>query len=122
MKLENSKTPDAHKVLLNLLEKINLKRSDKYVALSNLSIYYIWKNIKTSNKNNKFKIWAPTWNEEFELPDGSYSVSDIKDYFEYIIKKHETVTDNIPMRTYVNKIKNSKGIHLEWKKGIISNF
>ena len=122
MKLENSKTPDAHKVLLNLLEKINLKRSDKYVALSNLSIYYIWKNIKTSNKNNKFKIWAPTWNEEFELPDGSYSVSDIKDYFEYIIKKHETVTDNIPMRIYVNKIKNSKGIHLEWKKGIISNF
>ena len=122
MKLENSKTPDAHKVLLNLSEKINLKRSDKYVALSNLSIYYIWKNIKTSNKNNKFKIWAPTWNEEFELPDGSYSVSDIKDYFEYIIKKHKTVTDNIPMRTYVNKIKNSKGIHLEWKKGIISNF
>ena len=122
MKLENSKTPDAHKVLLNLSEKINLKRSDKYVALSNLSIYYIWKNIKTSNKNNKFKIWAPTWNEEFELPDGSYSVSDIKDYFEYIIKKHETVTDNILMRTYVNKIKNSKGIHLEWKKGIISNF
>ena len=122
MKLENSKTPDAHKVLLNLSEKINLKRSDKYVALSNLSIYDIWKNIKTSNKNNKFKIWAPTWNEEFELPDGSYSVSGIKDYFEYIIKKHEMVTENIPMRTYVNKIKNRKGIHLEWKKGIISNF
>ena len=122
MKLENSKTPDAHKVLLNLSEKINLKRSDKYVALSNLSIYDVWKNIKTSNKNNKFKIWDPTWNEEFELPDGSYSVSGIKDYFEYIIKKHEMVTENIPMRTYVNKIKNRKGIHLEWKKGIISNF
>ena len=122
MKLENSKTPDAHNVLLNLLEKINLKRSVKYVALSNLSIYDVWKNIKTSNKNNKFKIWDPTWNEEFELPDASYSVSGIKDYFEYIIKKHEMVTENIPMRTYVNKIKNRKGIHLEWKKGIISNF
>ena len=57
----------------NLTDKINLKRSDKYVALSNLSIYYTWKNIKKLYKNNKFKISAPTWNDEFELPDGSYS-------------------------------------------------
>ena len=57
----------------NLTDKINLKRSDKYVALSNLSIYYSWKNIKKLYKNNKFKISAPTWNDEFELPDGSYS-------------------------------------------------
>ena len=70
---ENSKTSDTHRLLLNLSDKIKLKRSDKYVALSNLSIYYTWKNIKKSNKNNKFKISAPTWNEEFELPDGSYS-------------------------------------------------
>ena len=86
MNSENSETSDPHRLLLNLLGKINLKRSDKYVALSNLSIYYTWKNIKKSYKNNKFKISAPTWNEEFELPDESYSVSDIQDYFKYILK------------------------------------
>ena len=74
---ENSKTSDTHRLLINLLDKINLKRSDKYIALSNLTIYYTWKNIKKSYRNNKFKISAPTWNEEFELRDGSYSVSDI---------------------------------------------
>ena len=78
----------------------------KYVSLSNLSIYYTWKNIKKSYKNNKFKISAPTWNEEVELPDGSYSVSDIQDYFKCIFIKHETVTDNHSVRTYINKIEN----------------
>ena len=73
---------------LNLLDKINLKRSQEYVALSNLSFYYTWKNIEKPYKNNKFKISAQTWNEKFELPDGSYSVLDIQDYFEYILKKH----------------------------------
>ena len=63
--------------------------SDKYVTLSNLSIYYTWKNIKKSYKNNKFKISAPMWNNKFELPDGSYSVSDMQDYFEYILKDME---------------------------------
>ena len=87
MNSENSKTPDPHRLLLNLSDKMNLKRSDKYVAVSNLSIYYTWKNIRKSCKNNKSKISAPTWNEEFELPDGSCSVSDIQDYFEYIFKK-----------------------------------
>ena len=67
--------------------KSHLKRSDEYVALLNLSIYYIWKNIKKSYKNNKFKISALTWNEKVELPDGSYSVSNFQDYFEYILKK-----------------------------------
>ena len=86
MNSENSKTSDPHRLLLNLTDKINLKRSDKYVALSNLSIYYTWKNIKNSYENNKFKISALTWNEGFELPDGSYSVSDIQDYCEYIFK------------------------------------
>ena len=76
MNSESSKRNDPHRLLLNLADKINLG-SDKYVALSNLSIYYTWKNIKKSYKNNKFKISAPTWNEQFELPDGSYSVSDI---------------------------------------------
>ena len=84
---ENSKTSDPYILLLNLTDKRNLKRNDKYVALSNLRIYYTWKNIKKSYKNNNFKISTPTWNEEIELPDGSYSVSYIQDYFEYILKK-----------------------------------
>ena len=104
MNSENNNTPYSYRLLLNLSDKINLKRSYKYVALSNLSNYYTWKNIKKSYKNNKFKTSAPTWNEEFELPDGSYSVSDIQDYFEYILKKHETVTDNPSIRIYINKI------------------
>ena len=78
MNSENTKAFDPHRLLFNLSDKINRKRSDKYVALSNLSIYYTCKNIKKSYKQNKFKIAAPTWTEEFELPDGSYSVSDIK--------------------------------------------
>ena len=86
MNSENSKTSDPYRLLLNLSDKINLNRSDKYVVLSNLSIYYSWKNIKKSYKNNKFKMSAPTWNEEFELPDGSYSVSSIQGYFKYILK------------------------------------
>ena len=70
---------DPHRLLLNLLDKINLKTEvTEYVALSNLNIYSTWKNIKKSYKNNKFEISAPTWNEEFELPDGSYSASDIQ--------------------------------------------
>ena len=88
MNSENSKTSAPHRLLLNLPDKINLKRSEKYVALSNLSIYNTWKNIKKSYKNNKFKISAPTWNKEFELPGGSYSVSDIHDSLKYILKKH----------------------------------
>ena len=73
MNSKNSKTSDSKRLLLNLSEKTNLKRSDKYVALSNLSIHYAWKNIKKSYNNNKFKTSALTWNEKFELPDGSYS-------------------------------------------------
>ena len=78
MNSKNSKTSDPHRILLNVSGKISLKKNDKYVTLSNLSIYYTWKNIKMSCKNNKFKISAPTWNEKFELPDGSYSVSIIQ--------------------------------------------
>ena len=81
MNSENSKTSDPHRLLLSFTDQINLKRSDTYVSLSNLNIYYTWANIKKSYKNNKFKISTPTWNEEFELPDGLYSVSDIQDYF-----------------------------------------
>ena len=85
MNSENSRASEYHVLLLNLADKIDL-RSEKTVALSNLSIYYTWKNIKSSYNNNKFKISAPTWNEEFKLPDGSYSISDIQDYFQYILK------------------------------------
>ena len=95
MNFENSKTSDPHRLLLNLSDKINLKRSEKYVALSNLSIYYTLKNIKKLNKDNKFKIATLTWNEEFELPDRSCSVSGIQDYFEYIFKKQGTIADNL---------------------------
>ena len=108
MNSANSKTSDLHRLLLKLSYKINLKRSDKYDALSNLSIYYTWKNIKKSCKNNKFKISAPIWNEQFELPDGSYPVSVIQDYFEYILKKHETVTDNLSIMIYVNKMEKNR--------------
>ena len=74
MKYQNSKVSDSRRLLLKLLDKIDLKRSDKCVALSNLSIYYTWKNKKTSYKNNKFKTSSPVWNDKFELPDRSYSV------------------------------------------------
>ena len=73
----NSKTSDPHRLLLNLSDKINLKISDKYVASSNLSIYYAWRNIKNSYKNNKFKMSTPIWNNKFEYPDRLYSVTDI---------------------------------------------
>ena len=62
------------------------------MALANLSIYYTWKNIKSESNNNKFKISAPTWNDTFDVPDDSYSFADIQDCFEFIIKKHETLT------------------------------
>ena len=106
MNSENSRTSEYHVLTLKLTDKLDLRRGQKTVALSNLSIYYMWKNIKSSYNNNKFKISAPTWNEEFELPDGSYSVSDIQDYFEYIFKKHSESVDNPSIRIYVNKIQN----------------
>ena len=102
----NSKTNESNKFVYQFTDKLNLKNPNKNMSLANLSIYYIWKNIKSEYNNSKFKIFAPTWNDEFNLPDGSYSVSDIQDYFEYIIKKHETIADNPPVQIYVNKIKN----------------
>ena len=83
MNFENSKTSDPHTLLLNLTDKINLK-----------------------NKNNKFKISVPTSNEGFELPDGSYSISDIQDYLEYILKRRGEKTFNPSIRIYINKIEN----------------
>ena len=79
--LKTAKTPNPQKLLLNLIDERNSKRSDKYVALSNLSMYYTGKNIKKSYNNDKFKISAPIWNEDCKLPDRSCSVSDIQVYF-----------------------------------------
>ena len=103
---ENSKTSEYQVLVLKLTDKLDLRRGQKTVALSNLSIYYTWKNVKSSYNNNKFKISAPSWSEEFELPDGSCSVSDIEDYFEYILKKHSESVENPSIRRYINRTVN----------------
>ena len=100
----NSKKNGSNRFVYEFSDKLNLKNPNTNMALANLSIYYTWKNIKSEYNNNKFKISAPTWNDAFNLPDGSYSVSDIQDYF-YIIKTHEAIADNSPVQIYVNKIK-----------------
>ena len=102
----NSKTSEPHVLILKLTDKLDLRRDEKIIASSNLSIYSTWKNIKGSCNNNKFKISAPTWNDKIELPDGSYSVSDIQTLLEYILKKHNENMDNPSIRIYVNKIEN----------------
>ena len=106
MNSENSRTSERHILKLKLTVKLDLRIDEKVVALSNLSIYYTWKNMKSSYNNNKFKISAPTWNEEFTVPDGSYLISDIQDYFEYILKKHRENTDKPSIQIYINKIEN----------------
>ena len=106
MNTENSKTNGPHRCKLDLVDKLNLKNPEKNIALVNLSIYYTWKNIKSKYNNNKFKISASTWRETFDLPDNSYNIDDIQDYFGFIIKKHETLTDNPSIKIYSNKIKN----------------
>ena len=83
----NSKTNESNRFIYQFTDKLNDKNPNKNMVLANLSIYYTWKNIKSEYNNNKFKTSAPSWNDKFNLPDGSYSVSDIQDYFEYIIKK-----------------------------------
>ena len=115
MNSENSRTPESHILKLKLTDKLDLRLDKKVIALSNVSMYYTWNNIKSSYNNNKFKISTPTWNEEFTLPDGSYSISDIQDYFEYILKKHGENTDKTSIQIYVNKIKNR--ITFKIKKG-----
>ena len=103
---KNSHTSKPHVFILKFTDKLDLGRGENRIALSNLSIYYTSKNIKNSYNNNKFKISAPTWNDKIELPDGSYSASDIQDYFEYIFKKHWENIDNPLVKIYVNKIEN----------------
>ena len=106
MNTENSKTNEPHRFKLDLTDELNLKNPNKNMALANLSIYYTWKNVKSKYNNNKFKISTPTWNDSFDLPDGSYSISDVRDCFEFVIKKHETLSENPPIQIYLNKIKN----------------
>ena len=120
MNSENSKTSEYHVLVLKLTDKLDLRRGQKTVALSNLNIYYTWKNVKSLYNNSKFKISAPTWSEEFELPDGSYSISDIQDYFKYILKKHSESVDNPSIRMYINRIANR--FILKLKMDIILNF
>ena len=90
MNTKNSKTNEPNGFKCDLIDKLDLKKINKNMALGNLSIYYTWKNVQSTYNNNKFKISAPTWNETFDLPDGSYNISEIQDYIEYIIKKQNT--------------------------------
>ena len=99
MNTENSKTNEPHRFRLSLTDP------NKNMALANLSIYQTWKNIKSAYNNNKFKISALSWNDEFDLHDGSYCIADIQDYVEFIIKKHKTLAQNPPIQIYPNKIK-----------------
>ena len=87
MNTKISKTSEPYRFKYDLIDKLDLRNPNKNMALANLSIYYTCKNVKSIHKNNKFKISAPTWNETFVLPDGSYNISEIQDYFEYVIKK-----------------------------------
>ena len=106
MNTKNSKTNESHRFKYDLIDKLDLKNPVKNMALGSLSIYYTWKNVKSTYNNNKFKISAPTWNETFDLPDGSYNIPKIQDYIEYVIKKHETVGETAPILIYANTINN----------------
>ena len=106
MNTANGKTKHLNRFVYNFTDKLNLKNPNKNIALANLSIYYTWKNVKSEYNNNKFKISVPTWSDTFDVPDGSYSIGALQNYFEYIIKKHETITDVSPVLIYVNKINN----------------
>ena len=106
MNSEKSKTSEPHVLILKLTDKLDLRRGGKNVALSNFSIYYTCKNIKSLYNNNKFNISTPTQNDKFQLPDGSYSASDIQGYFEYILKNLNEKINNPSIRIYANKIEN----------------
>ena len=103
----NSKTNESNRFIYQFTDKLNLKNPNKNMTLANLSIYYTWKNIKSEYNNNKLKISSPAWNEIFTLDDGSYNIQKIQNYFEYVVKKHEDITnEDFPTRICVNKMKN----------------
>ena len=114
MNTENSKTNESHRFKLDLADKLNLKNLKKNIVLVNLSIYYTWKNIKSVYNNNIFRISAPNWNETFDLLDGSYTISSIQDYFESIIKNHETLTENPSIQIYPNKKTQNRFQNKNW--------
>ena len=106
MNTTNSKRKRSYKFVYNFTDKLDLKNPNENIALANLSIYYTWKNVKSNYINNKLKISAPTWKNAFDVPDGSYSMAALQNYFEYIIKKHETTADVYPVLIYANEINN----------------
>ena len=106
MNTKNSKTNESHRFKYDLIDKLDFKNPSRNMALADLSIYYTSKNIKSVYNNNKYKTSAPTWNDTFDLPDGSYNIPAIQNYIEYIIKKHETIADTAPILIYANKISN----------------
>ena len=91
---------------LNMIDKLDLRNPNETMAVGSLSIYYTWKNVKSTYNNNKFKISTPAWNDTFDLPDGSYNISEIQDYIEYIIKKHKKIGENPPILIFANTINN----------------
>ena len=119
---KNSKTNESHRFKYDLIDKLDLKYPNKNMALGSLSIYYTWKNVKSTYNNNKFKISAPTWNETFDLPDGSYNIPKIQHYIEHIIKKHETIdavsqddsidSGNFSVRGYLPLIRKDSSTHM----------
>ena len=106
MNSEKNKASKPHILILKLTDKLYLRRGEKILLYQILVFTIHEKNIKSSYKSHKFEVSAPTWNDEFELPDGSYLISDIEDYFEYIFKRHGEKIDNPSIRIYVNKVEN----------------
>ena len=106
MNTKNSKTNESNRFKYDLIDKLDFKNPNKNIALVNLSIYYTWKSVKSVYNNNEFKMSAPAWNETFDLPDGSYNISEIQDYIEHIIKKHEIIGENAPILIHANTINN----------------
>ena len=106
MNTKNSKTNEPHRLKYSLIDMLDLKKTNKNMALASLTIYYTWKNVKSIYNNNTFTISAPTWNDTFDLPDGLYNIPAIQNYIEYIINKHETIAETAPILIYANKISN----------------
>ena len=122
MNTKDSKTSEPHRFTYNLIDTLDFKNPNKNVALANLSIYYTWKDIKSIYNNNKFKIFAPTWNDTFDLPDGTYNIPAMQNYIEYIIKKHEAIAETAPILIYANKITNRIVFKIKtgYKLGLLS--
>ena len=117
---ENSKTNESNKFIYQFTDKLILKPQQQKDGLVNLSIYYTQKNIKSAYNTNKFKVSIPTWNHKFDLPDRSYSISEIQNYLEFIIKKHKRLTENPLVQIYHSKIKNRIVFKVGYKLELLS--